>query len=105
MTDLEAIRARDAASVFYPETLTVVHDRRALLAYVDTLQVDNVQANEFLNERINELHGQVSALREAARKVTCANCAGSGRVYRHPITVPQICPDCADLHRLLGEKP
>jgi hypothetical protein len=74
MIDLAAIRARDDASVIYPETLTVVHDRRALLAAYD-------------------------ALRAAAGKVTCETCRGTG-IERTLVTA---CPDCADLRRLLGE--
>jgi hypothetical protein len=47
---------------------------------------------------------ELKALREAAEKVTCARCMGSGLKY------PQIaqgysadpCPDCADLRALLN---
>lgn len=76
MIGLAAIRARDDASVIYPETLTVVHDRRALLAAYD-------------------------ALRAAAGKVTCETCRGTG-IERTLVTA---CPDCTDLRTLLGEKP
>jgi hypothetical protein len=83
MIDLAAIRARDDASVIYPETLTVVHDRRALLAAYD-------------------------ALRAAAEKVTCWRCEGFGELkspYEEGAGMDDAdpCPDCTDLRRLLGE--
>ena len=80
-SDLEAIRARDAemgdADVrFVRKSLA---DRRALLAYVD-------------------------ALLAAAGKVTCWVCQGTGIDRGWPVHNPP-CYACADLRRLLGEKP
>ena len=79
MIDLEAIRARvEARRLSAPSRRRLRPEERdcdKLLAYVD-------------------------ALREAARKVTCGNCANDHwGVPRGP------CPDCGDLRRLLGEKP
>lgn len=75
MTDLPAIRARDADTRrrlpdnhLSPEEL----DRRALLEFVGTLAA-------------------------AARKVTCWRCLGVGVVSDEGAS----CPDCADLRALL----
>lgn len=86
---LEAIRARDADynDVFEAQasmSKDIAHrlvawpvaDRRALLAHVDEL-------------------------REAAGKVPCATCDEISRGYRSE----RICPDCADLRKILeGER-
>lgn len=55
-----------------------------------------------------DLRAQLAALREAAGKVQCENCHGSGfKAVRDEgaltFTFPP-CPDCGDLRRLLGEK-
>jgi hypothetical protein len=45
---------------------------------------------------------EVDALREAAGKVTCFRCAGSGVAPPYP---GSPCPDCAALRALLERKP
>ena len=89
MSDLEAIRARDASEGHFREGHDVwpvfqsVYDRRTLLAYVDEL-------------------------RAAARKVTCMKCAGQGTIFvvdyidvTGEFRSRKTCPDCADLRGLL----
>jgi hypothetical protein len=89
--DLEAIRARDALDDIHvglneipAHIMQIEADRHELLAYVD-------------------------ALRAAAGKVTCRRCNGHGDLLQ-PDAVPpgwrtDLCPDCADLRRLLEGKP
>jgi hypothetical protein len=43
------------------------------------------------------------ALREAAGKVRCAECGGSGIARDDETRCGYDCPDCSDLRRLLGE--
>jgi hypothetical protein len=92
MTDdeLKAIRVDDAASLF---VRNLAADRRALLRYVDALRAE------------------LAALREAAGKVKCWTCHGSGKITWTSGSImplgaaPIPCPDCADLRKILGEKP
>lgn len=90
MIDLDAIRKRDrdyddvfeaqanmSKDIAHRLVAWPVADRRALLAYVDEL-------------------------REAAGKVTCWVCQGTGHDRGWPVHNPP-CYACADLRRLLGE--
>jgi hypothetical protein len=54
----------------------------------------------FLRRRVLELEAERDALREAAGKVTCMACCGSGDMGEG-IPCPD-CPDCADLRALLN---
>jgi hypothetical protein len=89
-SELEAIRARDcdyddvfeaqanmSKDIAHRLAAWPVADRRALLAYVD-------------------------ALRAAAGKVQCFHC---GNLISEAWTRLGPCPSCADLRKLLGEKP
>ena len=83
------------------ERATGLKGPAALLAYVDELLGMREEVLHYQRE-FHRLRDELSALREAAGKVTCFQCKGSRKVFGLP------CPDCAALRALLnppGEKP
>lgn len=117
--DLEAIRTRDAAAMPFDEEpppephqlIQCFRDRRTLLAAYDEL----LRVNRDCVANFDVLKADYDVLAEAARKVTCARCGGSGEVIwpstarGHGIGGQMItsgaCPNCTDLRRILeGER-
>lgn len=90
LTELDAIRARDAAPLSQQVVLDALYDRRLLLAYVDELRAK--LATEVKNKKqferdwleacdqVSTLRAELAALREAAGKVGCIACDNAGEI-------------------------
>jgi hypothetical protein len=116
MTDdkLEAIKARDASLGPYALTSTYCNaDRRALLGYVRALRAELASVTTTMlaiREQRDGYSTELAALKEAAGKVKCWTCHGSGEIKWTSGSImprgaaPIPCPDCADLRKILGEK-
>jgi rubrerythrin len=102
---LEAIREKDR--VIRPGLYLDQdeRDRRALLRYVDELRADLASVTKTMlaiREQRDQYSADLAALREAAGKVWCWKC-GYSLGKASDASIP--CPDCADLRKILGEKP
>jgi excinuclease UvrABC ATPase subunit len=110
---VDALRAELAnikSGTLFVEQAAIIRNLRAELATATTAyELVRSDCHNLTEKVIPNLRAELAALREAAGKVTCGRCGGTGEVREKLLFNGFLrlfpCPDCADVRAILERKP